>query len=124
MVVEKPHRKRIYRTGFVPGIGPAPIWRLDFYPGEIFGNFLLPIDKRKSVRYNGIRREIASRNTIRWRLLLFVSRGDLTPLRSPEGSGAYDPDHSTLFFTMVTYEALFALGMLIIAIIELCSRKR
>ena len=55
--------------------GPAPIGRPDFYPGEIFGNFLLPIDKRKSVRYNGNRREIASRNTIRWRLLLFCKRG-------------------------------------------------
>ena len=40
-----------------------------------------------------------------------------------KGDGAYEI-LCTSFFTMVTYAELFALGMLIIAIIELCSRKR
>ena len=114
------------KVGFFPHelaiVGKSGKVRVFTHPEEIL--LRLTLDKLKECRYNTVRREIASRNTIRWRLLLFVSRGDLTPLRSPEGSGAYDPDHSTLFFTMVTYEALFALGMLIIAIIELCSRKR
>ena len=41
-----------------------------------------------------------------------------------KGDGAYDISFCTLFFSMVTYAELFAFGMLIVAIIGLCSTKR
>ena len=41
-----------------------------------------------------------------------------------KGDGAYEISFCTWFFSMVTYTELFALGMLIVAIIGLCSAKR
>lgn len=123
-VVEKQHQKRTYRTGFGPRVGlrRSDVWI--FIPVRSSGIFFCLLTKENLFVIMASGERSPQGTPYGGGCFLFVSRGDLTPLRSPEGSGAYDPDHSTLFFTMVTYEALFALGMLIIAIIELCSRKR
>jgi len=83
-----------------------------------------PLDKRKSIRYNALGQVFALRNTIRWRSLLFFTRGVLAPLEYLERSGAYEIFKSTLLSAVVTYEALFAFAMLIVSIVGLCIRKR
>ena len=66
------------KVGFFPH--EARLWvksgkvRVFTHPEEIL--LRLTLDKLKECHYNTIRREIASRNTIRWRLLPLIGEAD------------------------------------------------